>query len=433
MDFKTTRIKAIYALLLATLILSGCQTATPIRTPIGPIAADHFGAMDIIGITEQTVFSYVGPFADTFLTDEITIPAGTEFAVPILSGWRLWHGDTPQGIEEMRFGQYSIGFVSPSWTYPGNPSLDITSYVPTSSIFSNGFVDTVTGIEQTYQILFLRRSEGSNVPLPPGGPAEQWRLTGEDAIFPKAFGVNNGTTPAVLEEQIRVPADTTRIISALQGYTLGFGENVGPLGPAVRLPADVDEHNVQRMEVVARVSEGEDASSRNISTELLLRDGDGSEPWYGAADFIFLSAKPEDGSPGPYFRIVGISGRKNSYQEQEGLGEPSERPGYFQESYSAWAPANADVAIPLISTLRLGYGQLLIDPQTSEMLWRLDSQPHGVSQSSIYATGMRTGPTPEFKRANFLATLGLRNNEADDDWFGTLGYTILYLELVEDE
>ena len=122
----------------------------------------------------------------------------------------------------------------------------------------------------------------------------------------------------------------------------------------------------------------------------------------------------------------------NDVQVSVEASDDVERPGFHRQRYTAFVPAETDMVVPLLSGWSLGYGELLIDPEPGDLLWGGTTNQFGVGQVSVLVVGLSAGPTPEFKQASILVTLGLRDQGGDDYWFGSVDYTLLCLDLVDE-
>src|SRR6476469_7817604 len=82
--------------LLTVLLIAGCATAPKdFETPTGPMPAEQFGSMEIIGIINRSTTSLNESKSNPGFSEEVTVevPVGTEFIIPSVRGWSLAYGE----------------------------------------------------------------------------------------------------------------------------------------------------------------------------------------------------------------------------------------------------------------------------------------------------------------------------------------------------
>jgi len=99
--------------LLTVFLIAGCATAPKdFETPTGPMPAEQFGSMEIIGIINRSTTSLNESKSNPGFSEEVTVevPVGTEFIIPSVRGWSLAYGELDPNTVEAH-----IGLANASW------------------------------------------------------------------------------------------------------------------------------------------------------------------------------------------------------------------------------------------------------------------------------------------------------------------------------
>lgn len=411
-------------LLAGAVMLLGCATRPfALATPIGPRAADYFERFQILDVQTFRNAESSGQAPTGGLQHiEVDLPFGTEFVVPVLQGWRLIMEPATSG--DTQYG-FSVVTLSPEhWELPSSPGTPARTQLAYSGFITNGGGRNHFSAFTDYSLIFLRRADSPLVPIS-GALPETLELFMETGEFPRRGGLADAMLPHTESGTLSLPAPATRAITALQGFVIGFGAHESPIAPAVEAPRiPRTDRPFKEASVRTRIEDFDSrtgARSIMFTADHLLKDRNGDDSWFVGSNYGILAFAPTpqlDSARVTSVEIVGFLNRTTALR-----GSPGE--GMLTEIVEVDVPGDTDDVIPLVLNWALGYGELVQDPDTSTILWNRAEQNFGVGQVGVYLRSLRRGPTPQFKRATLVVSIGLRDHGVNDQWFGTTSYTLL--------
>jgi hypothetical protein len=410
--------------LLAITFLVPAYAARPslLPTPIGPRAADYFERFQILDVRSFRDVENTGRGPHEGLQYiPIALPPGTEFIVPVLQGWRLVM--EPTGSGDTRYGFGVIALFPEDWDLPDRPDVREPQLAYSGGLFNSSGRNRFSAFAD-YSLMFLRRMDRPLVPIagPAPQPLELFKLTGE---FARGGGLADARSPYTESGSVSLPAPATHAISAFQGFVIGFGRHESPIAPAVEAPRRPSTNRpFKEASVRTRIGEIDPvrgASTVTFTADHLLKDRNGDDPWFVGSDFSVLAFAPQPQLDSAGVASVEIAGFLNRVTRLNG--SPGE--GLLTDVFEVDVPADTDDVIPLVRGWALGYGDLVQDPNTATIIWDRTEQNFGVGQVGVFVRGLREGPTPLFKRATLVVSIGLRDRGVNDAWFGNIAYTLL--------
>lgn len=196
-----------------------------LSSPLGPHGVDYFERFDVIGISdfERATMRAEGPHGVRSLS--IVAPAGTEFVVPVIAGWDL--GYSPRTVER-NFGMAGCLLFPERWALPASPSEPADVELTFSAIVADTWSPQRRfGATIRSSLLFPRRTEGAFVPAPPEiSPLD---IVWQGGMFLKETGLREPPRAVRRTTSMRIPSVTSRVVSGMSGFVLGFGDYEGPI------------------------------------------------------------------------------------------------------------------------------------------------------------------------------------------------------------
>ena len=132
-------------------------------------------------------------------------------------------------------------------------------------------------------------------------------------------------------------------------------------------------------------------------------------------------------------QVLGIASRVTSSLNQSGGGDPF----LYEELVEIEVPVGTQVILPAVNGWTMGYGK--IDPDTLEGhvnqgTWRPADHHFGFSAVFVQIQDIDApdmGADPPSQTATLRIVVRLSDDNADDRWFGTVFYGLLFLGRVE--
>lgn len=125
--------------------------------------------------------------------------------------------------------------------------------------------------------------------------------------------------------------------------------------------------------------------------------------------------------------VLGTEARRTSTGKIEDGAE-------FRVRLSIDVPVGTQVIVPSITGYSVGFGETepedinLIDPSAPTYTWKRDDKHFGALQLSVLPVDIdAAAPGATSQTAQFVVLMRLLDGGADDKWWGTISYNLLYL------